>query len=107
MTHPLQWFLDRIRKTVVMHEAGLRTEDFITIIDESHARTLSGFPQPPFTFRDPHPLTSSILTCNVLRCDECGKIGTTENLDKEVAAKGFEGEGWKLLMDGTINCGCK
>ncbi len=55
----------------------------------------------------PHPLTSSILTCAVLKCDYCSKIVATEQLDKEQAANEFEGDGYTRLKDGTITCGCK
>lgn len=98
--HPLSWFIERIGKTVVVND------NIYSIVNDTHAEMCFN-DQDVYEYRDPHPLTSSILTCNVISCDTCGKVGTTEDLDKEVAAKGFEGEGWKLLMDGTINCGCK
>lgn len=104
--HPLQWFLERVGKTVVETYNGASK---LYKIDNAYSAksACNEFQRIGFSYRDPHPLTASILTCNVLRCDTCGKIGTTEDLDKEVAAQGFEGEGWNRLSDGTVGCGCK
>lgn len=104
--HPLSWFIERIGKTVIADFPDKSKRNYIVdTID--YAEFLHDLQKPWRVFRDPHPLTSSILTCSVISCDRCGKVGTTEDLDKEVAAKGFDEYGWKLLMDGTINCGCK
>lgn len=100
MTHPLQWFLDRIGKTVLV--GGLLGH----IRTEAEAKLSYELQSDDFTFRDPHPLSASILTCAVLSCDTCGKIAATEQMDKEQAAVEFEG--WERLEDGTVNCGqCK
>lgn len=97
MTHPLQWFLDRIGKKVV---CDLTNGQIVAepIKDETFARHFHGYCQNRgFTFRDPHPLTASILTCAVISCDECGKVGTTEQLDTEQAAREFEGDGLEKI----------
>jgi hypothetical protein len=73
MTHPLQWFLDRIGKTVVVSSSTGSSET--TINNESHAEKLHGLDQ--------------------------------QILEWEFRAREFEGDGWKRLPDGTVNCGCK
>lgn len=109
MTHPLQWFLDRIGKKVhVTRERGGNTEEFILTIASDQYEFLYGYCQERGdTFRDPHPLSASILNGPFISCDYCGKVSATEQLDHEQAAREFEGDGWKRLDNGTINCGCK
>ena len=110
MTHPLQWFLDRIGKTVECTDKIGKYN--IDIKDSNVANYIFQVHQNKYgnTFRDPHPLSSSMLLCWTLECSYCNRIvaeeGQNDN-DREQAAKVFEGDGWKRLDNGTINCGCK
>lgn len=108
MKHPLQWFLDRVGKTVI--ETYRKHDMHLFISDEHEANDCHEGQSDGWTFRDPHPLSSAMLLCWTLECSYCGKIVAEEGQndhDREMAANVFEGDGWKRLEDGTVNCGCK